>query len=102
MKVVQLRKIIKEEIQYLLKEQDSNEALDAIDSIKASVKRLSATKVVQEDAVLQKLLAKYTGLLGKITSYVNQKYTAPEPEVEEPTEPTETSETEEGGDTEIV
>jgi hypothetical protein len=86
MKVSQLRKLIKEEVSTVLKEVEQNDALEAIDSIKASVKRLSATKVVEEDAVLQKLMAKYTGLLGKITSYVKQKYTAPEPAVEPNTE----------------
>jgi hypothetical protein len=74
MKKSQLRQIIKEEITSVLKEQEASDAVAAIEKIKTAVKELSGTSIAQEDMVLQKLLAKYTGLLGKITSYINTKY----------------------------
>jgi hypothetical protein len=74
MKKSELRNLIKEEITAILKEQDADQAMSAISSIKSAVKDLSSSATVQEDPVLQKLLAKYTGLLGKITSYITQKY----------------------------
>ena len=74
MKVSQLKKLIKEEVNAVLKEQEASGAMTAIDNIKNSVKELTSSDIVQNDAVLQHLLAKYTGLLGKITSYIKKKY----------------------------
>ena len=74
MKKSELRRIIKEEITTVIKEQEASDAVAAIEHIKTAVKELSGSNIAQEDMVLQKLLAKYTGLLGKITSYINKKY----------------------------
>jgi len=74
MKKSQLRNLIREEISTIIKEQEASDAMTAIENIKAAVKELSGSSIAQEDAVLQKLMAKYTGLLGKITSYIKTKY----------------------------
>ena len=89
MKKSQLRQIIKEEITSVLKEQEASDAVSAIEKIKTAVKELSGTSIAQEDMVLQKLLAKYTGLLGKITSYINTKYNVTPEETDETPEETE-------------
>ena len=66
MKKSQLRQIIKEQVAIVLKEeQEAADAMLSINQIKKSVKQLAGSDVVQQDAVLQKLLSKYTGLLGK-------------------------------------
>jgi len=74
MKISQFKKLINEEIRTVLKEQEASDAMAAIEHIKAAVKDLSGSTIAQEDAVLQHLMAKYTGLLGKITSYIKTKY----------------------------
>ena len=75
----------------LKEEQEAADAMLSINQIKKSVKQLAGSDVVQQDAVLQKLLSKYTGLLGKITGYIKTKYKIQEPEETEPdteTQPT--------------
>ena len=64
-------------------------AVSPIEKIKTAVEELSGTSIAQEDMVLQKLLAKYTGLLGKITSYINTKYNVTPEETDETPEETE-------------
>lgn len=63
-----------------------------LDRISKLTKVLQKTEMFQTDPVAQKLNAKFTGLLGKISSYVNQNSPAPEvnakaPEQLEPTRP---------------
>lgn len=89
MKKSELRRIIKEEITTVIKEQEASDAVAAIEHIKTAVKELSGSTIAQEDMVLQKLLAKYTGLLGKITSYINKKYNVTPEDKEEVSQETE-------------
>ena len=89
MKKSDLRRIIKEEITTVIKEQEASDAVAAIEHIKTAVKELSGSTIAQEDMVLQKLLAKYTGLLGKITSYINKKYNVTPEDKEEVSQETE-------------
>lgn len=86
MKISQFKKIIQEEVRTVLKEQEASDAMAAIEHIKAAVKDLSGSTIAQEDAVLQHLMAKYTGLLGKITSYIKTKYHIEDEPAEEDTE----------------
>ena len=85
MKLSQLRNLIKEEVNTVLKEQETSNVMKSINHIKDSVKELSDSDIAQNDLVLQKLLAKFTGLLGKITSYTKTKYKIEDEPEEVPT-----------------
>lgn len=85
-KKINLRALIKEEIAFVLREQEASEAMESIEAIKKHVKDLMDTDIAKEDPVLQRLLAKYTGLLGKITGYIKKKGVPAEEPKEEPVE----------------
>jgi len=86
MKLSEFKSLIREEVKKVLVEQDTNEAMEAIEAIKKHVKILMDTDIAKEDAVLQRLLAKYTGLLGKITGYIKKKGAESAEPTEEPAE----------------
>jgi flagellar capping protein FliD len=62
----------------------ASEAQIVLDRIKKLTRVLQKTEMFQTDPVAQKLNAKFTGLLGKLSSYVNQNTASPTPDVHNP------------------
>lgn len=62
----------------------ASEAQVVLDRIKKLTRVLQKTEMFQTDPVAQKLNAKFTGLLGKLSSYVNQNTASPTPDANNP------------------
>lgn len=62
----------------------ASEAQVILDRIKKLTRVLQKTEMFSTDPVAQKLNAKFTGLLGKISSYVNQNTAEPTPDASVP------------------
>ena len=62
----------------------ASEAQVILDRIKKLTRILQKTEMFSTDPVAQKLNAKFTGLLGKLSSYVNQNTAEPTPDVNAP------------------
>ena len=62
----------------------ASEAQVILNRIKKLTRVLQKTEMFSTDPVAQKLNAKFTGLLGKLSSYVNQNTAEPTPQATEP------------------
>lgn len=62
----------------------ASQAQVVLDRIKKLTRVLQKTEMFQTDPVAQKLNAKFTGLLGKLSSYVNQNTASPTPDANNP------------------
>ena len=62
----------------------ASEAQVILNRIKKLTRVLQKTEMFSTDPVAQKLNAKFTGLLGKLSSYVNQNTAEPTPDVNAP------------------
>lgn len=62
----------------------ASEAQVILDRIKKLTRVLQKTEMFSTDPVAQKLNAKFTGLLGKLSSYVNQNTAEPTPQATTP------------------
>ena len=62
----------------------ASEAQVILDRIKKLTRILQKTEMFSTDPVAQKLNAKFTGLLGKLSSYVNQNTAEPTPQATTP------------------
>lgn len=55
-------------------------SLEILDKIKKLTKALQKQQTIRNNAAAQRLNAKFTGMLGKMTSYINQQLTPETPE----------------------
>jgi type I restriction-modification system DNA methylase subunit len=62
----------------------ASEAQVILDRIKKLTRVLQKTEMFSTDPVAQKLNSKFTGLLGKLSSYVNQNTATPTPDANAP------------------
>lgn len=89
MKASELKNIIREELSNVLREKaeeaapvapSGDRSLEILDKIKKLTKALQKQQTIRNNAAAQRLNAKFTGMLGKMTSYINQQLTPETPE----------------------